>query len=229
MVKKLSVLLALVVCATFVYQASAGVVPGSPSRLFWRDDFGDAFDAYVEAAPGDTIFVQVEVNNNQWSAVRNTQMNMWWDTNVLDDPTAEYLPYAHLKDYRSGGGYIPGGLPWLGAWTLDFGGSNVYIYTGGPGTSIPGTVPLNYPWGVDAGGMLLGFYIPISASAPMGETTFNIQVRGMSAWGSSWVWVEELSTAVNPEWAMTINVIPEPATMSLLAIGGVLALIRRKK
>jgi len=232
MIKKLLVLLVLVVCAAVVHQASA-VIVGNNTKLYWRDNFGAPNDSYIEAAPGDTVFAAVWVNNNQWSACRNTRMTMWWDTLVLDDPTAEYLPYAHLKDYRSGGGFIPGGLPWEGSWVLDFGGSNIYIYTLGVDT---GGAPLapSFPWvatyGADAGGRLLGYYIPISSSAvPCTTTYFNVLVQGMSAWGSSWVWSEELSDTVNTDWALEIKIVPEPATMSLLAVGGVLGLIRRKK
>jgi len=237
--KKLLVVLLLVVCAAWVCDAYAGVIAGNNTKLFWRDSFGDPNDSYVEASPGDVVFAQVDVNNNQWSAVRNTGMNTWWDGGVVDSPSVlqEFAPYAHLKDYRNGGGFEDWSAPVGDTLSLSFGGSNVYIYSGPGGAGAPYPTGFDYmgTYGDDPGGLLLGYYIPIRADAPLGPTVFSVQVYGVAAWGSYWAWVEELSDETNTDWALTINVtaggqpdVPEPITLTLL-LGGVGVLVRRRK
>ena len=216
---------------------SYGVIAGNNTLLYWRDSFGAPNDSYLEAAPGDTVFVALWVNNNDWSSTKNPLMQAWWDGSVVDglNVVGEPLPYAHLKDYRSGSGSMPSDSnPDPDQLDLLFAGaSNLYIYVLGVDTGgAPLATTFDYvgTYGADPGGRLLGFYIPIKASAPTGSSIFSVRVEAAGAW--SWgalVWEEELSDTTNTDWALEINVVPEPATVGLLAIGGVAALLRRRK
>jgi hypothetical protein len=177
------------------------------------------------------------VNNNQWSSTRNGRIEAWLEDGTVADALTwnfEVLPYAHLKDYRNGGHYVPtDAAPDPMVFDLGFGGSNVYIYTYGfdtGGAPLPTTFDYIGTYGADPGGLLLGFYIPIKATATPGTSEIlSVKVTGQSAWSSSIVWSEELSDTVNTDWALEVAVLPEPATMGLLAIGGVAALLRRRK
>ena len=226
--------MALLVCVAFVAQAS-GVIAGNTTKLYWRDNFGAPNDSYIEAAPGDTVFAALWVNNNQWSSTRNGRILATVDGAVIDALTwaPEFAPYAHLKDYRNGGHFDPADAdPNPAVMDLNFGGSNVYIYTYGSDTGgAPLATTFDYigTYGADPGGRLIGFYIPIRADAAAGSTIFSVKVTGQSAWSSSIVWSEELSDTVNTDWALEINVVPEPATMGVLGFGGLAALLRRRR
>ena len=230
--KKLALLTVVLLCASVSY----GVIAGNTTKLYWRDSFGDPNDSYVAGNPGDTVMVQVWVNNNQWSAIRQGRVEAWLeDGTVIDALTWNFTtaPYAHLKDYRNGGGYDPtDAAPDPMLLDLGFGGSNVYIYTYGSDTGgAPLATTFDYigTYGADPGGRLIGFYIPIRADAAAGSTIFSVKVTGQSAWSSSIVWSEELSDTVNTDWALEINVVPEPATMGVLGFGGLAALLRRRR
>ena len=91
-----------------------------------------------------------------------------------------------------------------------------------------------------SGGVIAGFWVPIRADATPGSSTrFDVNVTSSGPWGGNG-WHAALTEAGNEDtydWGtlgesdyhMIITVTPEPATMGLLAIGGVAALIRRKK
>ena len=232
--KKLALLTVVLFCASLTY---GGVVAGNNTKLFWADGFGDPNDSYAAGNPGDTVFVTLHVNNNQWSAIRSGRIEAWLEDGTVVDALVwnfEVLPYAHLKDYRNGGGYVPtDAAPDPMLFDLGFGGSNVYIYTGGPGAGVaplPTTFDYIGTYGADPGGQLLGFYVPIKATATAGSSELlSVRVTGLAAWSSSIAWSEELSDFVNTDWAMEIAVLPEPATMGLLAVGGIAALLRRRK
>ncbi len=91
-----------------------------------------------------------------------------------------------------------------------------------------------------SGGVVAGFWVPIRADAALGSSTrFDVNVTSSGAWGGSG-WHAALTEAGNEDtydwdtlgeadYSMIITVVPEPATMGLLAIGGVAALLRRRK
>ena len=229
--KKFVPILVVLLCAVY---AGATSIPGNGTKLFWRDDFGDPNDSYVAANPGDTVFVQVEIGGPaDWSPTFGRHIEAWLSSGAVVDAMTwdiEYAPYSHFADYGSGG-YASDNAPDPMVIDLDFGGGNVYVFGGSAPAG--GTIPTTFDYlgTYGDGGLLLGFYVPIRADAVAGSSEFlNIHVTG-DGW-FSWmgiVWDEELSTSVNPEWALEIAVVPEPATMGLLAIGGIAAMLRRRK
>ncbi len=90
------------------------------------------------------------------------------------------------------------------------------------------------------GGVIAGFWVPIRADAVAGSSTrFDVNVNSSGLWGGGG-WDSALTAAGNEhgtdwlnsgqaDFSMIITVVPEPATMSLLAIGGIGALIRRRR
>lgn len=93
-----------------------------------------------------------------------------------------------------------------------------------------------------SGGVIAGFWVPIRADAVAGSTTrFDVNVTSSGPWGGSG-WHAALTEAGNEDtydWGtfgeanysmiITVGEVPEPATMGLLAVGGIVALIRRKR
>ncbi len=74
-------------------------------------------------------------------------------------------------------------------------------------------------WYLNEGEYVLGWDVYIDANAPLGLHSLGL--------------VMVTPTSVNiPDtdaWAMTFNIVPEPMTMSLLAVGGLAMLRRRRK
>ena len=164
--------------------------------------------------------------------------------------------YMMLSDYDDpgGDGYSLETVTYsAGLDSLNFdhnGPPNLYpyqLYDGGdPGgppigeTGTPGALtPQQYLDTYGPGGVVAGFWVPIRADAAPGSSTrFDVNVTSSGPWGGPG-WGAALTEAGNEDtydWGslgendyhMIITVVPEPATMGLLAIGGVAALIRRR-
>jgi|SaaInl4_150m_RNA_FD_contig_31_1800216_length_1022_multi_4_in_0_out_0_1 hypothetical protein len=162
--------------------------------------------------------------------------------------------YMTFRDYQN-----PGGSSWnytgveiisygagFDTLNIDFNGpTNLYPYsnpnggdTGGAPIGETGTAGAltasEYFTTLGSGGVVAGFWVPIASDATPGSTTFfDVVVTSSGAWGGAG-WGGALTEAGtgaydDATYAMQISIVPEPATMSLLAIGGIAALIRRKK
>ena len=219
MKKALAVLALAVVCVAWSYQANAAII-GDTILPMWRDQYGDALDGYVEAAPGDTVRVYFEVNHNPfWQGLDQIRTELWWDTAVIANPgDGDPLTYV-TQFYDDGAG-----------WTSDVTISN---YTAGMDWSTPQYNHYlkldfwqSYMWTYDAM-RVVGYDIPIRPDAPLGETVLGANYLGV-LWGSVYM-SGGRSVGYLDDVALTINVVPEPATMGLLAIGGVAALLRRRR
>lgn len=217
MIKKLAVLLVLVVCAAWVYQASASVV-GDTVVPMWRDEFGDPIDGYVEAAPGDTVRVYFEINYNPyWQGLDQIRAEIWWDTAVIANYGSGDGTVYPMQFYDNGAG-----------WTSDVCISN---YGAGQDFSPPQyahylKVDLwyQYMWTYEAM-TVVGYDIPIRPDAPLGETVVGQTYLGV-LWGG--VYISGTRDTGDP-FALTINVVPEPATLSVLGLAGLAAFLRRRR
>ena len=223
MVKKAAALLVLVVCAAWVFQADASII-GDTVVPMWRDQFGDPLDAYVEAAPGDTVRVYFEVNYNPyWQGLDQIRAEIWWDTAVI-------------ANYGSGDGtvypmqfYDDSGAGWISDVTTPPGGNYDAAQDWSPPQynhylKVDLWAQYAYMWGYE-GMRVVGYDIPIRPDAPLGVTTVGQCYLGV-LWGG--VYISGSRDDPDP-FALHINVIPEPATMAVVGLGGLAALLRRRR
>jgi hypothetical protein len=172
--------------------------------------------------------------------------DMYMTFRDYQNPGGSSWNYTGVETISYGGG--------LDTLTIDFNGpTNLYAYsnpnggdTGGAPIGETGTAGAltaqQYFDTLGSGGVIAGFWVPIRADATPGSTTrFDVVVTSAGAWGGSG-WgssLTEAGTESATDWStlgeanysmiITVAGIPEPATMGLLAVGGVVALIRRKK
>ena len=121
--------LPLLVLFAAISTASATAVVDNDEIYIWGDDFGDQFDNYIEAAPGDTVELSIYVNdlngsydmlyestlvNNNWThAANGARTGIWWDPVVIEgasvyedkhvgeDPTTYYGSYWGSTGYNN--------------------------------------------------------------------------------------------------------------------------------
>ena len=182
--KKMAV--ALVLFAMAVY-AGADVVPNG-HMWFWQDDFGDPYDGYIEASPGDVVTVWHIGNNNggQWVGLNRIRTELWWDTAVIANP-GDGIPDTYIKPIY--GDPDPG----FGSHVTDPPGHN---YSAEPDYSAPQYNHYlkldfwdSYMWAYE-GMVVNGYEIPIRLDAPMGETKLGGRFIGTTDWGGVYWWDE---------------------------------------
>ena len=230
MIKELATLLVLVIGLAAGPLAAASIIDNNEIYA-WGDPFGDQFDNYAEVVPGETIKLQVWVNdlngsvdlmtgetlvNQNWvCAADGTVTDTWWDPTVIDglsvnaDTTGNY--------YTS---YWPLGR--FGSREAD----HWQQHYEDP-VSLGGTVR----W-IAESRHIISLNYTIRADAPLGLTTIALS-QGFSWYANmgdeyyGFFFFDRLD--VGDPYAMQLNVVPEPATMSLLAMGACLPLFRRKR
>jgi hypothetical protein len=217
--KKVAVVLGLLTVTAFVY---ADVIPGG-NGFYWEDQFGDPIDAYVEAMPGDTVTVWHITNQlGGWVPLSQIRAELWWDTAVIANP-GDGDPLTYVKPT-----YTYNGLQGTG---LGSEVANADNYNAGEDWSTPQYdhyLKLDFyatMWRFE-NMRVVGYEIPIRPDAPLGTTTLGATFIGVYYYGG--VYWNDVVDAPNP-LALTINVVPEPATMGLLGLGGLTALLRRRK
>ena len=198
---------------------------GNGKDFFLNATF-DAADGVIDTTPAPGGMVTVDTD-------------MYMTFRDYQNPGGSSWNYTGVEIITYGAGFD--------ALTIDFNGpTNLYPYQLTNGSD-PGGTPIGetgtagaltaseYFTTLGSGGVVAGFWVPIRADATPGSTTFfDVVVTSSGAWGGSG-WNGSLTEAGNAgsyddaAYAMQINIVPEPATMSLLAIGGIAALIRRKK
>jgi len=83
--------------------ATAAPIIDNDEIYIWGDPFGDQFDNYAEVTQGETIMLEIWVNdldgsydmlyeqylsNNNWThAANGARTGVWWDTAVIDGPS----------------------------------------------------------------------------------------------------------------------------------------------
>ena len=201
---------------------------GNGKNFFLNADWDPAVVS-TNAVPGEFV----SVDTDMYMTFRDYQ-----------NPGGSSWNYTGVEQISYGGG--------LDTLTIDFNGpGNLYPYsnpnggdTGGTPIGETGTggalTAQQYFDTIGSGGVVAGFWVPIRADATPGSSTrFDVVVTSSGAWGGTG-WGSALTEAGNEhstDWlsagqsnfSMIITVAPEPATMGLLAIGGVAALIRRKR
>ncbi len=95
-------------------------------------------------------------------------------------------------------------------------------FSSGPGTYNAnfGSVSDSYP--INEGHRIIGWSVAIDTNAPFGLYSLGLVNTMLGSGGNATI-------PMGDAFAMTFNVTPEPATMSLLAIGGLTALLRRRR
>jgi len=199
-------------------------------------DFQVAADwdsAVVDTTPAPGGYVTVDTT--MYMALRDYQ-----------NPGGSSWNYTGVEVITYGGG--------LDSLNIDNNGNpNLYPYQLTNGSDVGGTpigetgtagalTAQEYFDTLGSGGVIAGFWVPIRADAVLGSTTrFDVNVTSSGLYGGSG-WHAALTEAGNEDtydWGtlgeanysmiITVGEVPEPATMGLLAVGGIVALIRRKK
>lgn len=181
---------------------------------YWADVNGVELTAPIDAVPGETVRVWTvgRTNIGGWPPEYQVALEAWWDAAVFDSTGMAAVyddPATGMVSDWCAGNY--GAAP-------DYGFPDYAHY---------GAVVLQDVFYWYGGMRMVAIDFAIRADAPLGLT----EVGGRAiAWNyySGGTDLYETIEAGDP-YALKINVVPEPATMSLLAIGGVAALIRRKK
>ena len=205
--------LAVGICAG---SAFATITTYNPNPLIWADTQGNPYDAYMEAQPGDTVVAFVEQNYPAvgWHPLTGWVSGVWWDETVVERPETNY-DYTMPLWNEGGGNYgsMTKGEYWAPEIASSYGGANYQ------------SVYLDYS-GYSYDMRIVGWEFTIRADAPMGITTVGQRLVGDSYYGWGGVW--EMRVESDDAFALKINVIPEPATLGLLAIGG-FAVVKRMR
>ena len=220
--KKTLLLLALAIgiCAGTAF---ATIAPSNPHPVIWHDMFdssgGSFFDGYVEAQRGETVVAFVETNYHwaSWNPIRGYASGVWWDTAALDRPESTYDYSGSPLINETGGGYgtTTQGEYWGNENASTYGGANYQQVI------VDGFGGYNYDM------RIVGWTFTVRADAPYGVTTVGMRTLLYDYW--NWYWRDEVRVESDDAFALQINVIPEPATMGLLGLGGLAALLRRRR
>ncbi len=131
-----------------------------------------------------------------------------WVTGLVDGDEVT----ASLWFYDTTPGGSPSGRLW-GHYTSggidDYAGSASGSYDYGPGT---GWHEIEYTWTFDAGTDRTGLVIEARTYSGLGDT----------------IWVDDLTVSAPDHATICVAMVPEPASMLLLALGGLAGLVRRR-
>jgi len=207
MKKILMSMLLVALCATPAF-ASA--------MWYWADETGAELTGAIDCQPGDTVRVWsiARTNMGGWPPLNRVRQESCWDTAVVDGWASSVFDNAAANGMVSdlcAGNYGAGedyNFPAYGHYGKVDLWATIYYY----------------------GGMrMVGIDFVVRADAPLGESVIGGSSIGTDYWSGGVILHERKEVDFATDGALTLNVVPEPATMSLLAIGGVAALIRRKK
>jgi len=200
MTKRLAVLGALaLVVAVLATSASAAIIPDGPAYIWKEVDNGEV-DHYRDVLPGEMF--SLWTLSNQFNGYANGA-----DLAVFWQPGSANL---YVRNHSS-----------LGSdWSQWYAASWSFDDPNGTMTWTFGDVNDYYP--INEGHYIMGWDVYIDANAAPGlySIGFTNDMLGSGNDGN---------VPMGDPFAFTVNVVPEPATMSLLAIGGLAALLRRRR
>ncbi|MHC4562869.1 MAG: PEP-CTERM sorting domain-containing protein [Planctomycetota bacterium] len=189
---------------------------------YWADETGVELTGAIDAAPGDTVRIWsiARTNMGGWPPLNRVRQELWWDTNVIanwgsGDGTVTVVPF-----YNDPGNGMVSDL-----CAGNYGAAEDYNF---PAYNHYGKVDLWATIYYYGGMRMVGFDIPIRPDAPLGLTALGGASIGTDYWSGGIILYETIAET-DPTYALRINVVPEPATLSLLALGGLAVLRRRKK
>jgi hypothetical protein len=204
------ILMSMLVVALFAAPTMAS------NMWYWADETGAALTGPVDVVPGQTLRVWTIATTNMagWPPLNRVRQEAWWDTAVIDgwsnsvfynDAANGMVSDLCAGNYGAGEDY---GFPDYGHYgNVDL-WATIYYY----------------------GGMrMVGFDFVVRADAPLGTSIIGGAVLGTDYWSGGVILSERNEIDFATDNALELNVVPEPATMSLLAMGGIAALIRRRK
>ena len=182
---------------------------------YWADETGTPLTGAIDVMPGDTIRLWTVATTNMpgWPPLNRVRQEAWWDTAVVDgwassvfynDPANGMVSDLCAGNYGAGEDY---NFPAYGHYGKVDLWATIYVY---------------------AGMRMVGFDFVILPTAPLGTSIIGGAMLGTDYWSGGVILSERNEIDFATDNALVLNVVPEPATMSLLAIGAV-ALIRRRR
>jgi len=206
----------------------------------WGDPDGDMFDHYAVVRPGDTVRLNIFVNDldeNNWAfAVTGCRTRMLYDplvidyTTIYDDTLGVDVDGNGLELVDTNADGIPDapapGSPDIANYYAVY-WHGLTVETNEPGQWYGTTSWTVTRWTVEDR-LVISLNFTIQENAPLGETQIGLEQEFSALiYGEDQVLPDTIGTA--DPFAMTLNVVPEPATLFLLALGGLAVLRRRKK
>lgn len=211
--------------AVFVMLVLAVALTASPALAnvmwYWADETGAELTAPIDAVPGDVVRIWsiARTNMSGWPPLNRVRQELWWDTAVVanwgsGDGTVFVTPFYNdpansmVSDLCAG----------------NYGAAEDYNF---PAYAHYGKVDLWATIYYYGGMRMVGFDIPIRPDAPVGLTELGGASIGTYYYDGSVILYETIGEG--DAFSLKINVIPEPATMSVLGLGGLVALLRRRR
>jgi hypothetical protein len=186
----------------------------------WGDSFGDQFDNYAEVEPGDTIVLQLWLNDLNGSVdllTGETLVNQDWVRAATGIVTGVWWTP----------GVVNGGSTWItttGTYFDGWGLANQFVASNYRESESYYRDVEGVCW-VAEGRHIVNIQLPILPDAPIGPTKLGLAC--LLEWWSSETFFKDKIDVEEP-YAMTLNIIPEPATVGMLAVGAA-ALLRRRR